>query len=237
MAPSKLFLLLALLVACRSAPAEEASAPALEASVKPGINERFLAPDADVDEWVRIFETESREIAAARAAIVEALERVEGAQIVDVGAGTGLFLEPLARAVGERGRVWAVDIAPRFVAHLNERVLAEELPQVEVVLCSAKSIDLPKGSIDLAFMCDTYHHLEYPESVLRSIRRALRLNGALVVVDFQRIPGRSRDWVFDHVRCGKEQVIREIEQAGFVLEGEIPVGGLQENFLLRFRRP
>ena len=50
------------------------------------------------------------------------------------------------------------------------------------------------------------------------------------------IPGQSRQWVLDHVRCGKETVVAEVQQSGFTLVDEVDVG-LRENYLLRFRRP
>jgi hypothetical protein len=57
------------------------------------------------------------------------------------------------------------------------------------------------------------------------------------VVDFERIPGRSRDWVLDHVRAGKDAFRAEIEAAGFVVEPELEIAGLEENYVLRFRSP
>jgi hypothetical protein len=58
-----------------------------------------------------------------------------------------------------------------------------------------------------------------------------------VVLDFERIPGESEDWVMGHVRAGKEVFRREIESAGFRFEREVTVEGLKENYVLRFRRP
>ena len=87
----------------------------------------------------------------------------------------------------------------------------------------------------MVFTCDTYHHFEYPAATLASIRRALKPGGSFVVVDFERIPGKTRQWLLDHVRCGKEQVVREVTGAGFTLEEEVPQG-FAENYFLRFRR-
>jgi hypothetical protein len=58
-----------------------------------------------------------------------------------------------------------------------------------------------------------------------------------VILDFERIPGESRDWVLEHVRAGKESFRQEIESAGFRFEREVAVEGLKENYVLRFRRP
>jgi FkbM family methyltransferase len=221
---------LCLALACSSAPAP---AP-VEGE---DINARFLAPDLDVAEFTEIFEGESREVARSREGIADALGLEPGMAVADVGAGTGLFLEAFARRVGPSGRVYAVEISPRFREHLAERARRAGLAQVQVIAATERSSELPPGSTDVAFVCDTYHHFAQPGPTLASLVQALRPGGALVVVDFERIPGRSPDWILEHVRAGKSEVIREIEAAGLVLEREVPVTGLSDNYVLRFRRP
>jgi predicted methyltransferase len=219
------------------APARPLAPPPEEVSAKPGINDEFLGRDVDVKDWVQKFESESREIAALKDEIVAALELKKGQDVADVGAGTGLFLEPLAKAVGVAGRVYALDIAPDFIEALKQRVKLQKLEQVEVRLSKERSVELPPLSIDVAFVCDTYHHFEYPQHVLFSLYKAIRPLGRLYVVDFDRIPGTSRDWILEHVRADRRTFIKEIEQAGFVFEADLPVQGLKENYVLRFRRP
>jgi SAM-dependent methyltransferase len=223
--------------ASKTAPAagREAAALGPEPSVRPGVNAPFLAPDVDVGEFVKAFEGESREIAQQCANITLHLGLKPGMTVADVGAGTGLFMSELAHGVGPAGRVYEIDIAPAFVEHLRERARSESLGQVEVVQCTERSVELPAGSVDVALVCDTYHHFEYPQSTLASLREALKPGGVLAVVDFERRPD-SRPWVLEHVRCGSEQVIAEIEAAGFHLEDRPAVPGLSENYLLRFRK-
>src|SRR5262249_32106027 len=108
---------------------------------------------------------------------------------------------------------------------------------VEVRLTKERSVELPQFSIDAAFVCDTYHHFEYPQHVLFSLFHALKPTGKLYIVDFERIPGVSRPWVLEHVRADKKTVIKEIESAGFTFEQELPIEGLKENYVLRFGRP
>src|SRR5690606_382242 len=120
-----------------------------EASVRPGVNAAYGPDGRGVAEWVRVFEGESREVFAERAAIVEALELGPGMAVADVGTGTGLFVPLLAARVGEAGRVYAVDIAPRFVEHVRDRVAEAGLEQVTVVLGRERSVSLPGGSIDV----------------------------------------------------------------------------------------
>ncbi len=206
-------------------------------SVKPGINDNFLSPDLDVSSFVERFEGDNREVFVHRARIASAAAVADGMRVADVGAGTGLFSRMFAQRVGAHGRVFAVEISERFAEHLRQDFVRRGIDNAEVVLCTERSAELPRASVDLAFVCDTYHHFEYPAATLSSLHKALRPGGEMVIVDFERIPGVSRPWLLDHVRCGKEVVIEEIESAGFTLVREEDSPFLRENYILRFRRP
>jgi predicted methyltransferase len=234
--PGHVFLLLLLAVA-GSVGAAATPVRDPEQGLSPGINAEYLSPGLDLEVWTENFEGEAREIFTRRRQILEQLGLRPGMAVADVGAGTGLFVGPIAKRVGPEGKVYATDISPRFIEHLRERASKAGLTQVEVVLGKDRSAELPEDSIDLAFLCDVYHHFEYPRSMLASLRRALRPGAALVVIDFERIPGRSQPWILGHVRAGKQVFADEIEDAGFVLEGELEVEGLVENYMLRFRSP
>ena len=174
---------LCLALACSST-AEPPSKPG-EASVRPGVNENFLAEDLDVEGFVEIFEGESREVFVQR-----------------------------------------------------ERTEREGLARVEVVEGLEDSVELPAASVDLAFVCDTYPPFRVPPIDPREpLHRDPDPGVPSVILDFERIPAESQDWVLGHMRAGKEVFRREIESAGFRFEREVTVEGLKENYVLRFRRP
>lgn len=204
-------------------------------SVKPGINEKFLDPDLKVEEWTERFETESREIFHHRDAIVTALGLKPGMAVADIGAGTGLFALPFAEAVGEEGKVYAVEIARNFLDHIKARAKRAKATNIETVLGTDRSVELPEAGIDLAFICDVYHHFEYPADSLASLHRAIKPGGELVVIDFKRIPGESSDFIMGHVRAGQEVFEAEITAAGFEKVGEVK-DLLTENYFVKFRR-
>ncbi len=207
-------------------------APAQEKSVRPGINKPFENPD--IKEFLGKFEGESREIYAQRKAILAACKLKPGMAVADVGAGTGLYTRLFAKEVGPRGKLYAVDIAPKFIAHIEETSKEQGLTNVVGVLCTEDSSRLPPRSVDLAFICDTYHHFEFPFKTLRSLHEALRPSGQVILIDFHRIAGKSRPWVLGHVRAGQEVFTKEIESCGFEKVGEEKL--LQENYFLRFRK-
>ena len=212
------------------AAAMASSLGAQEQSVKPGINKSF--EDPNVDRFVGIFEGESREVFRYRHAIVGLLGLEPDSHVADIGAGTGLFTRLIAAELGDEGRVYAVDIAQKFLDHIESTVDEQYRSRIVPVLCDQRTTNLAPESVDLVFVCDTYHHFEYPAETLASVRRALRPDGVLVIVDFERIAGVSSAFVLGHVRCGKGTVTDEVKDAGFELLDEVPL--MKEQYVLRF---
>lgn len=206
--------------------------PAQEHSVKPDINTQYENPD--YQEWATVFERPGREVYDQRERIVAATGLKPGMAVADIGAGTGLFTRLFAGEVGPSGRVYAVDVAKPFIDNILRTAREQGLDNVEGIVNTQTDTRLPPESIDLAFVCDTYHHFEYPQKMLQSIHRALRPQGTLVVIDFRKDPPAA-PWIRDHVRAGQETVIQEIQAAGFRLI-EAPEL-LRTNYFLRFRKP
>ncbi|MBB03010.1 MAG: SAM-dependent methyltransferase [Planctomyces sp.] len=227
----------AMVFAQPAAVAEPETQQQTQESVKPGINDNFLDPDLDVDSWVERFEVESREVFAARNEVLAAIDLKEGDRVADIGAGTGLYVTLFANEVSATGWVYAVELAVPFAEHLRDVAQKHDQTNVTPTLCDPDHIRLPPGSIDVAFTSDVYHHFEYPQKTLASIYSALKPGGRFVVVDFEKIPGVTREWLMDHVRADKQTVKAEIEQAGFEFVAEKKIEGFQENYLLVFRRP
>ncbi len=205
---------------------------AQDESVNPGINDSFADPDPKT--FVERFEREGREVYDNRETIVTELDLKPGMVVADVGAGTGLFTRLIAPRVGPEGKVYAVDIAQRFVTHTLLSCRARGWKHVEGIVCEQDDAKLPENSIDVVFLCDTYHHFEYPLKTMQSIRRALKPDGRVYLLDFERIEGVSSDWILGHVRAGREVFQAEIEEAGFELEKEFDL--FEENYFLKFRK-
>src|SRR5262249_23544714 len=132
------------------------------------------------------------------------------------------------------GKVYAVDITRNFIERIIPKLKSEGIVNVEGVVNSAKDVPLPPSSVDVAFVSDTYHHFEYPQAMLRAIRAALKPGGSLVIVEFERIPGKSSPRTLEHVRAPKETVIQEIEAEGFKLVDDRKL--MQQNYFVRFVR-
>jgi predicted methyltransferase len=204
---------------------------AAEEGAKPEINRPYVA-NTDVAAWNRAFENERREVYVKRDQIVAATGAKPGMTVADIGAGTGLFTMLFANAVKPGGSVVAVDIAPAFVEYIQETAKKRRMHNVTAVLGNGSDVGLPDASVDLAYLSDVYHHFEHPAETLASIRKALKPGGRMVVVDYERIPGKTPKARIEHVRVDKQGAIREIEAAGFKLLEQKKL--MRENYFLVF---
>ena len=203
-----------------------------EQNVNPSINQHYIG--ATYQEWLGVFEREGREVFNQRHAVVKELKLRPGSDVADIGAGTGFYSLLFAKVVGSTGNVFAVDITDDFIFNINRRAKEQNLNNIYAVLSKQKDILLAPQSIDLAFVCATYHHFEYPQTILASINRALRPGGKLVIIDFRKQAEFSSEWVMSHVRSDKKAVIKQIEQAGFKFKSESEL--LKSNYFLWFEK-
>ncbi len=227
-----LCVLLASSSACQTAPR---SARTGERNVSPGFNDSLR--EGDVELWVGRFEGESREVYAQRERITAALGLKPGMVVADVGAGTGFFTMLFAEAVGADGAVYAADIVPAMLELIMERAEEKKLTNIQTVLCTDDSAELPVDKVDFTFICATYHHFEYPSSTMATIYEAMKPGSELVIIDIKRIEGESSDWAMKHMRAGQEGFTKEIEAAGFeLIDDGSSVDYLKESYMIRFRR-
>lgn len=206
---------------------------AQEESVNPGVNRSFDNPR--VPEFVERFEKEGRDVYDHREEVVAALGLKPGMALADVGAGTGLFTRMFSPLVGETGKVYAVDISDEFVAYVEKTATEQSMGNIVGIVCTSDSVKLAPASVDLVFICDTYHHFEFPTKTMRSIHRAIKPKGQVVLIDFHREKGTSTDWVMNHVRAGQDVFAKEITDVGF-RQVEETKDLLKESYFLRFEK-
>ena len=197
-----------------------------------GSQHKYTNPD--VEKLTRSLESEKRVIYAHRKEIIALLELESGLDVADIGAGTGFFSRSIAATVGPDGTVYAVDVAENFIENIKDIAEKESLPNLKPVLSEEKSTTLPAESIDVAFICDTYHHLEFPYHTMDSVHQALRPNGILVIIDYERVKGICSKHTFEHVRCGKGTVTDEVKDAGFDFLEEIPM--MEQQWIRKFKK-
>jgi precorrin-6B methylase 2 len=131
-------------------------------------------------------ERPEREAEEAPTKAVAALRLRPGQVVADIGAGSGYYTMLLGAAVGPRGRVYATDIQPEMLALIQKKIEARRVANVELVLGTPTESRLPDSSVDLALMVDVYHELAQPQIFLRSLKRAIKPGGRLVLIEFRK---------------------------------------------------
>jgi SAM-dependent methyltransferase len=116
--------------------------------------------------------------------LVEELHLRPGMTVADIGAGSGYLSRRMAPLV-RPNRVFAVDVQPQMVALLTELSRRPEFNNITPIQGSADDVRLPRASVDLAVLVDVYHELAYPYEVMRSLARALKPGGQVVLVEYR----------------------------------------------------
>ena len=150
--------------------------------------------------------------------VIKALNIREGEVIADLGAGSGYFTLRLAEAVGKTGRVYAVDVNPDMVRHLNRRVRDLQVGNVVTVLCAPDDPLLADGSVDRFFICDTWHHIEGHAKYLALVKRMLKPGGQVIMVDFKK--AKTPVGPPMEIRIDRAVLVREMETNGFQVAAE-----------------
>ena len=164
-------------------------------------------------EWTKTLESPER-IASLRIADVIARLNLKPSDVVaDLGAGTGLFALPLAKAVPS-GRVYAVELDQEFLTHIGGKAKAENVKNVVTVLGQFTDPALPARDVDVAFFHDVLHHVENRTAYLKSVAGYVKPGGRVVVIEFN--PGDSPHKAEPQLVVSKEQTAAWMADVGFV---------------------
>ncbi|MCP3916459.1 MAG: class I SAM-dependent methyltransferase [bacterium] len=162
---------------------------------------------------------ETREDEESSERMLAALDVREGATVCDLGCGNGFHALPLARAVGESGKVLGVDIQPEMLRMLAERAREIGVENVRPVLGTPADPRLPESSCDLVFLADVYHEIDHPVSVLEHVRAALKKDGRLALLEFRL---EDPDSPIEKLhRMSKAQILNELAPNGLRVVREV----------------
>ena len=145
-------------------------------------------------QYIDMLERESREAMQHPRRILDDLDFQAGEVVADVGAGSGYFTIPIARAVGASGRVLALDIRQEMLDFIAQRLVAEGLENVELGKVEPTDPGLPAGGVDTIFMVDVFHYIKDRRAYAAKLRDGLAPGGRLVVIDFRHDPEAEREF-------------------------------------------
>ena len=169
----------------------------------------------DIDQAVKMFESAERDAWQKPDEVVKQLHLRSGDAVVDIGAGTGYFTRRFAAAVGPRGKAVGLDIETTMGTHINEEAQKQGITNLSARQVPPHDPQLPPQSVDVVFICDTYHHMQERVAYARLLAGALKPGGRVVLIDFQKRPlplGPPMEW-----KLAPEAVVKEFRQAGFQL--------------------
>jgi ubiquinone/menaquinone biosynthesis C-methylase UbiE len=193
-----------------------------------------MQDDLDVVLWQEKFENRDRDVYVNRIPIVEQLDIQPSDKIADIGAGTGFFLAPIHKKLGEFGVLWAVDISPAFIDFMIARGKKENLTKLKVLHGREDSSKLASNSLDKVILVNTYHHFDRPDVMLKDIKRILKSGGDLFIVDFDTDFGKEYPWIIKHTKEDKKAIVTNISKY-FKFKNDIKIG-LKHNFMLHFSK-
>jgi ubiquinone/menaquinone biosynthesis C-methylase UbiE len=193
---------------------------ALPAYAQPQPGQQHRAPP-DIKEYIEILERPDRDKEQKPDEVVKALSITDYMTIADIGAGSGYFTRKFVWVIQDRGMVYAVDTEPGMLKY-NEEMADHLHTPYNAKFIVAKEDDplLPPKSVDLVFLCNTYHHLDRRADYFTRVKAALKKNGRVAIIDFWT-DGRAGDLGFspDHL-VARETVVKEMSEAGYTLSKE-----------------
>ena len=168
-------------------------------------------PAKDAAEYLDLLERPERVEGLQVPRVIETLRVQRGQTVADLGSGSGLFTRPLARAVGDTGKVYAVDIDEALLLHVARTAASDGLGNITTVLARPDDSLLPEP-VDLILVCDTLHHIGNPAAYLERLRSKVKAGGRVAIIDFREgwPPGHEQS------RYTVDQLDGWMSAAGFI---------------------
>ena len=174
------------------------------------------------DEWVATLEGPQRIASQKIDAVLSKLDLKPGMVIADIGAGSGLFSRPLAKAVAPAGKVYAVDIQQDLLDHINQRDKAESIRNIQTVLGEYDDPKLPARNVDLAFINDVLHHIQHRAAYLRALGTYIKPSGRIAIIEMDKNDPKTPHRNQPELLVAREEILHWMSDAGFKLVQEHP---------------
>jgi ubiquinone/menaquinone biosynthesis C-methylase UbiE len=165
--------------------------------------------------YITMLEREERDEFQKPDQVMAALKWKPGERVADVGAGSGYFTIPVAKAVGPEGKVWAIDVVQNMLDFIESRLEAEEIENVELKLVPRDDPQLTEGGVDTILMVDTLHYVKDRVAYAAKLKAGLAPSGRLVIIDYIPKSMEERPWgPTPEQQISRETVDREMAQVG-----------------------
>ncbi len=165
--------------------------------------------------------------------VIQSLGLSSGKIVADIGSGGGYFSFLFAQVVGKNGKVYAVDTDPKLLDYVRRQGEAMGLSNLRTVPGNGFPSSIPPRSLDLVFMRDVYHHLDDPIGYFAGVRKYLKPEGKVVIIDYKADnKGFSFHSLFKH-SVSAAKVGKDMAEAGY--EQERSFDYLPEQYFMVFK--
>lgn len=173
----------------------------------------------DIATWVKVFEDPERDAWQQPDEVIKTMNIAPGNVVADIGAGTGYFTRRFAVAVGPEGKALGLDIEQSMIEYMNEDARKLKLSNYTARAVRVDDPELSPRTVDILFLCNTYHHIDDRVTYFRNVAESLKPGGRLIIVDFYKKelpygPPPSH-------KLSKDAVIKELQMAGYRLKKEL----------------
>ena len=186
------------------------------------------------DEWATILEREQRVQGLKIEEVVAGLNLKPSDKVADIGAGTGVFSGPLAKAIGSSGTLFAVEVDQDLLDIIGERAVKENLGNIRTVLGEFEDPKLPASDLDVAFFHDVLHHIENREEYLKATASYLNPEGRMVVIDMIKGHPDAGHKNQPEMQISQDEVESWMKAAGLTLIEEVDL--FENKFFIVFGR-
>ncbi len=194
----------------------------------------FQLGSRPADEWIDGLERPERIADLKRDQVLTRLGLKSGNVVADIGAGTGAFSRPLARAVAPSGRVLAVEIDQELLNYIDQRAQQENIGNIEGIRGGFNDPNLPAQDVDLALIHDVLHHIEHREAYLKALTSYLTLEGRVAIIDFYKDHPDAPHRDDPALQITQEQVEQWMAAVGFEVVQEFTL--FERKFFVVFSR-
>lgn len=168
---------------------------------------------ADVERYAKSFDDPKRDAWQMPDRVIAALGLKPGDSVADIGAGTGYFTMRLAKSA-TAPKVFASDIEPNMVRHLQHRATSEGLKNVTAVQAKADSPNLPEA-VAVVLIVDTFHHIPNRVAYFTALKTSLKPGGRVAIVDFRKGSPEGPPEAF---KFTPDEISAEMAKAGYALQ-------------------
>jgi SAM-dependent methyltransferase/mono/diheme cytochrome c family protein len=179
--------------------------------------------NTDGKEWVRRLERADRLPGLKTDDVISCLQLKPGDVVADIGAGTGAFTIPFAKAVAPSGQALAVDIWPDLLDYINGKAKKEVVANVQTILAARDDPALPAARVDVAFFHDVFHNVNDRQAYLKLLASYLKPGGRIAIIEQEFDDPIARKWDLPRDRITREQVSSWMGNVGFHLIAEFDI--------------